>query len=62
VGVHSFTLSYTPESTKCDLWDSPLAYTFTSPCLGHKLKARVAKARVAKARVATKIMLFIIEF
>jgi len=42
VGVHSLTLSYTPNSTKCDSWASFLAHTFTSPCLGQEPKAKVA--------------------
>jgi len=41
-GVHSFTLSHTPGRMKCDSWASFLACTFTSPCLGHKPKAKVA--------------------
>jgi hypothetical protein len=41
VRVHSLTLSYTPESMKCDSRASFLARTFASPCLGRKPKARV---------------------
>jgi hypothetical protein len=40
-GVHSFTLSYTPRSMKCDSWASFLAFTFVSRCFGHEPKARV---------------------
>ncbi len=43
VGVHSLTLSYTPESMKCDSWALILAHTFASPCFGHEPKAKVAK-------------------
>jgi hypothetical protein len=39
--VHSFTLSYTPRSMKCDFRASFLARTFASPYLGHKPKAKV---------------------
>jgi len=42
VGVHSLTFSYIPGSMKCDFQVSFLAHTFTSPCLGHKAKVRVA--------------------
>ncbi len=42
VEVHSLTLSHTPRSMKCDTRASLLAYTFASPCIGCKLKAKVA--------------------
>ncbi len=42
VGVHSLTLSYIPESMKCDSWASLLARTFASPYLGCEPKVRVA--------------------
>jgi hypothetical protein len=42
VGVHSFALSYTPMSMKCDFQVSLLARTFVNPCLGHEPKVRVA--------------------
>jgi hypothetical protein len=45
-GVHSFTLFHTPGSMKCDSKPSHLAYTFASPCLGHKPKVRVATIMV----------------
>jgi len=41
VGVHSLTLSYTPESMKCDSQASLLACTFASPCFGRGPKVRV---------------------
>jgi len=41
VKVHSFTLSYTPGSMKCDSWASHLAHTFASPCFGCEPKVRV---------------------
>ncbi len=41
VQVHSLTLSYTPESMKCDSQASLLVRTFASPCLGCKPKVRV---------------------
>jgi hypothetical protein len=42
--VGSFlTLSYTPESMKCDSWASFLARTFASPYFGHEPKAKLAK-------------------
>jgi hypothetical protein len=34
VNVHSFTLSYTPKSMRCDSWASLLARTLASPRLG----------------------------
>ncbi len=40
--VHSLTLSYIPESMRCDFWALFLARTFVNPCLGHKPKATVA--------------------
>jgi hypothetical protein len=48
VGIHLglwgfiCSLSYSFESMKCDSRASLLARTFTSPCLGHEPKARVA--------------------
>jgi hypothetical protein len=42
VEVHSFTLSHTPESMKCDFQASFLAHTFASLCFGREPKARVA--------------------
>ncbi len=39
--VHSFTLSYTPESIKCASRASLLSRTLASFYLGHKPKARV---------------------
>jgi hypothetical protein len=42
MGVHSFTLSYTPGSMKCDSQASHLAHTFASPCFGREPKAKVA--------------------
>jgi len=42
VGVHSLTLSYTPESMTCDSRASFLARTFAIPCLSRELKVRVA--------------------
>ncbi len=41
VRVHSFTLSCTPESIKCDSRASLLARTFASPCFSREPKARV---------------------
>jgi hypothetical protein len=41
VRVHSFTLSYTPESMRCDFWASLLAYTLASPYFGYKPKVKV---------------------
>jgi len=41
VEVHSFTLSYTLESMRCDSQASLLAHTFASPCFGCELKAKV---------------------
>jgi len=41
VEVHSLTLSYIPESMRCDCWASFLAHTFASPCFGRKPKVRV---------------------
>jgi hypothetical protein len=41
-GVHSFTLSYTLGSMKCNSRASLLARTFASHCLGREPKARVA--------------------
>ncbi len=41
-GVHSFTLSHTPRSMKCDSWPSHWVQTFASPCLGRKPKVKVA--------------------
>jgi len=41
VGVHSLTLSYTPESMKCNSWASLLACTFTSPYLNCEPKAKI---------------------
>ncbi len=42
LGVHSLTLSYTPESMKCDSQTSFLARTFANPCLGREPRAKVA--------------------
>jgi len=42
VRVHPLTLSYTPESMRCDSQASFLACNLASPCLGRKPKARVA--------------------
>jgi hypothetical protein len=42
VKIHSFTLSYTPRSMKCDSWVSLLACTFASPYFGHEPNVRVA--------------------
>jgi hypothetical protein len=42
VQVHSFTLSHTPGSMKCDSRASLLARTFASPYLGCEPKAKVA--------------------
>jgi hypothetical protein len=41
VRVHSFTLSYTPGSMRCDSQISLLAHTLVSPCLRHEPKVRV---------------------
>jgi hypothetical protein len=38
----TFPHSCIPRNMKCDSWVSLLARTFTSPCLGHEPKARVA--------------------
>jgi hypothetical protein len=46
VKVHSFTLSDTPRSMRCDSWASLLALTFASPCLGCKAETRVATNEV----------------
>jgi len=56
VEVHSFTLSHTPGSMKCDSWASLLARTFASLCLGHEPKARVAIKNVS---VGYLIILFL---
>jgi len=42
VKVHSFTLSYTPRSMRCDSRVSLLPRTLASPCLGHEPKVKVA--------------------
>ncbi len=42
------SLSYTPENMRCDTRASFLAHTLTSPCLGHKPKARVVTLFVIK--------------
>jgi hypothetical protein len=42
VRVHSFTLSYTFESMRCDSWASLLALTLASLCFGCEPKAKVA--------------------
>jgi len=45
LGVCGFIPSHfstLPGSMKCDSWASLLAYTFASPCFGHKPKVRVA--------------------
>jgi hypothetical protein len=49
-GVHSLTLSYTPKSMKCDSWLSLLAFTFASPCLRRKSKAKVATNMISKKK------------
>ncbi len=41
VKVHSLTLSYNPESMRCDSWASLLAHNLASPCLGCEPKAKV---------------------
>jgi hypothetical protein len=41
VKVHSFTLSYTPKSMRCDFWASLLARAFANPYLYREPKARV---------------------
>jgi len=41
VRVHFFTLSYIPESMRCDSWASLLARNLASPCFGCEPKARV---------------------
>ncbi len=48
VRAHSFTLSYTPRSMKCDSRASYLACTFPSPCLGRKPKAKVVTSPLLK--------------
>jgi hypothetical protein len=50
VSVHSFTLSYTLRSMKCDSRASLLARTLASSCLGHKPKARVATITTSTSR------------
>jgi hypothetical protein len=40
-GVHSLTLSYIPESMKCESWASFLVYTLSSPCFGREPKMKV---------------------
>jgi hypothetical protein len=46
VGVHSLTLSCTPENMKCDFQASLLACTFASPCLGREPKTRVTTHKI----------------
>jgi len=46
VEVHSFALSYIPESMKCDSWASLLACTFASLCFGREPKVRATTTRV----------------
>jgi len=40
VEVHSFGLSHTPRSMKCDSWASLLVRSFVSPCFGHEPKVK----------------------
>jgi hypothetical protein len=48
VRVHSFTLSYTSGSMRCDSRAFLLARTLASPCLGCEPKARVATLKEFK--------------
>jgi hypothetical protein len=53
VGVHFFTLSYTPRNMKCDLRASLLACTFASPCLGRKPKVKVVIGIIQESPIIT---------
>jgi hypothetical protein len=46
VEVHFLAFLHTPNSMKCDSRASFLACAFANPCLGHKLKVRVATITV----------------
>jgi hypothetical protein len=50
VRVHSFTLSYTPGSMRCDSRASLLARNLASPCLAREPKAKVATDYITKLR------------
>jgi len=51
VKVHSFTLSYTHGSMKCDSWAPFLAHTLASLCLGREPKAKVATYGAIKKHI-----------
>jgi hypothetical protein len=52
--VHSFTLSYTPRSMRCDSRAFLLAFTFASPCIGREPKARVVTTTKVGSHVEVK--------
>ncbi len=51
VRVHSFTLSYTLGSMKCDSRASFLACTFVSPCFGYEPKVKVVTWHHHKSKI-----------
>ncbi len=61
VRVHSLTLSYTLGSMRCDFRASFLVLTLVSPCLGCKLKARVATLE-ALIGACLKLESFVVDF